>query len=106
VPPFVTFDGETSYVVGLNQVGLRRAGFTQQVVAELKRAYRLIYRSEFNWKQMLIRLQAEFSQGPAAEFHPFLIQSTRGVVPERRMPPHATLKIHTGEPNDVERKAG
>ena len=103
VPPFVTIDGETSYVVGLNQVGLRRAGVPQEVVAELKRAYRLIFRSESNWKQMLVRLQAEFSQGPAAEFYPFLAQSTRGVVPERRMPRHATLKIHTGESSDGDR---
>ena len=28
VPPFVTVDGLSSFVVGLNQIGLRRAGYT------------------------------------------------------------------------------
>ena len=27
VPPFVTIDGQSSYVVGLNKVGLKRAGY-------------------------------------------------------------------------------
>jgi UDP-N-acetylglucosamine acyltransferase len=98
VPPFVTIDGESSYVVGLNQIGLRRAGYSPQVIAELKNAYRLIFRSEYNWKEMLVRLKAEFTQGLAAEFHPFLIESARGIVPERRMPPRATLKIHADVP--------
>ena len=30
VPPFVTLDGLSSHVVGLNSIGLRRAGFTSQ----------------------------------------------------------------------------
>ena len=29
VPPFVMLDGDTAMVVGLNKVGLRRAGFTR-----------------------------------------------------------------------------
>ena len=28
VPPFMTVDGQSSYVVGLNQIGLRRAGYS------------------------------------------------------------------------------
>ena len=31
VPPFVTIDGQSSYVVGLNQVGLKRAGYDAEV---------------------------------------------------------------------------
>ena len=32
VPPFVTIDGQSGYVVGLNQVGLKRAGHGPQVI--------------------------------------------------------------------------
>ena len=45
VPPFVMVDGISSCIVGLNLVGLRRSGFSPAEIAELKAAYRLIYRS-------------------------------------------------------------
>ena len=45
VPPFVTVDGLSSHVVGLNMVGLRRNGFREADVLQLKAAYRVIYRS-------------------------------------------------------------
>lgn len=97
VPPFVTIDGQSSYVVGLNQVGLKRAGHGLEAVMRLKAAYRLIYRSRLMWAEILQRLREEFTEGLAAEFHPFLSSSTRGIIPERRMPPGATIKFHPAE---------
>jgi UDP-N-acetylglucosamine acyltransferase len=97
VPPFVTIDGQSSYVVGLNQVGLRRAGYKPADVVQLKAAYRLIYRSGLLWPEMLKRLKEEFSEGPAAAFHPFLSSTKRGIIPERRMPPGATIKLAATE---------
>lgn len=97
VPPFVTIDGQSSYVVGLNQIGLRRAGYGQDVLVQLKTAYRVIYRSGLVWTDILKRLQEEFTQGLAAEFYPFLSSTKRGIIPERRMPPGATIKFHAEE---------
>ena len=74
VPPFVTIDGGTTMVVGLNKVGLRRAGFSPSEVLQLKAAYRLIYRSGLSWEEMLDALRLEFHEGPAAEFLPFFLQ--------------------------------
>jgi UDP-N-acetylglucosamine acyltransferase len=93
VPPFVTIDGQSSYVVGLNQIGLRRAGHTSETVLQLKAAYRLIYRSGLRWNEILERLRREFTTGLAAEFHPFLAATVRGIISERRLPPHATIKL-------------
>ena len=92
----MTIDGQSSYVVGLNQVGLRRAGFEQETLVQLKEAYRLIYRSGLMWQDILRRLQEEFVAGLAAEFYPFLAATTRGILPERRMPPGATIKLRHG----------
>ena len=39
VPPFVTVDGKTSQIVGLNMVGLRRHGVTGEQLQELKEVY-------------------------------------------------------------------
>ncbi len=93
VPPFVTIDGNTGYVVGLNSIGLRRAGYTTDEIAQLKAAYRVIYRSGLKWQQITARLQAEFTTGPAAHFTEFMHHVTRGIVAERRLPPGAGLKL-------------
>ena len=93
VPPFVTIDGGTTAVVGLNQIGLRRAGYSSQDMEQLKSAYRLIFRAGLMWTEMLKQLQLEFPAGPAARFYQFLSATTRGILPERRLPPGATIKL-------------
>jgi UDP-N-acetylglucosamine acyltransferase len=103
VPPYVTVDGLSSLVVGLNLVGLRRAGFDQSKVQQLKAAYRVIYRSGLSWKDILDVLQNEYAQGPAAHFYEFLSTSKRGIVSERRMPPNATLKIRSNVESEEEK---
>jgi UDP-N-acetylglucosamine acyltransferase len=84
-------------VVGLNQIGLRRAGYSSEDVRRLKEAYRLIYRSSLSWNEILARLQREFADGPGALFYQFLSTTTRGITPERRLPPGATIKLRRTE---------
>jgi UDP-N-acetylglucosamine acyltransferase len=102
VPPFVTIDGHSSLVVGLNVVGLRRARYSSPDIQQIKDAYRLIYRSGLLWSEMIKQLQAEFSAGPAARFHAFLSATTRGIVAERRLPPGATIKLHRDDDDSSE----
>jgi UDP-N-acetylglucosamine acyltransferase len=104
VPPFVTVDGLSSYVVGLNTIGLRRAGFDAQTIARLKAAYRVIYRSGLSWAEILERLRTEFNYGPAAEFYRFLSTTARGIVPQRRDSSPHTIKLPQAE--DFELQAG
>lgn len=98
VPPFVMIDGESNLVVGLNRVGLRRAGIDTHQRGELKEAYRVIYRSGLAWEELLDSLESLFPRGPAAEFAPFLRDSTRGYVRERRYPPTATIRLVREDP--------
>ena len=51
VPPFFLIEGNPSEPHGLNSVGLRRAEFSADTIAELKECYRLLYRSGFNISQ-------------------------------------------------------
>ena len=93
VPPYVTVDGLSSLVVGLNKIGLRRAGYDQAAIQQLMTAYRLIYRSGLRWADVLEQLRTRFPTGPAAVFYEFLSTTARGIVSERRTPPGATIKL-------------
>jgi UDP-N-acetylglucosamine acyltransferase len=101
VPPYVTVDGGTGLIVGLNLIGLRRNGFTAGEIAELKAAYRVIYRSGDTWAEVLQTLRTQFAHGPASRFHEFLSQGTRGFVQERRMPPSATIKLRRSDEEEA-----
>lgn len=102
VPPYVMVDGHSGLIVGLNLVGLRRNGYSSEDIAQLKAAYRLIYRRGLRWVDVLEQLKREFTVGPAADFYPFLSQGTRGFVQERRMPPTATLKLRRASDDENE----
>jgi UDP-N-acetylglucosamine acyltransferase len=93
VPPFVTVDGESSYVVGLNVIGLRRAGYGSDELKQIKAAYRVLYRSSDRlWAEIQRELPRQFPSGPAAELAQFVQHSGRGITPERRERP-GTLKL-------------
>lgn len=100
IPPYVTVDGETSKVVGLNTIGLKRNGFTQEEIFALKKAYRVLYRSGLSLSEAMAQLQELFPTGPAAEFHTFLANCKRGFVQERRRTHLPPLKLY--QPNEAE----
>jgi UDP-N-acetylglucosamine acyltransferase len=93
VLPFVTIDGDSGAVVGLNRVGLRRSGMSRDEMAEIKEAYRIIYRSGESFAERLAMLSERFQEGPAAELEPFLRDTSRGYARERRSPPGGTIRV-------------
>jgi UDP-N-acetylglucosamine acyltransferase len=81
VPPFVKAVGNPLKLYGLNSVGLQRSGFAEETLAELKKAYRLFFRSEFNITQALERANTELKMLPEVkDFIAFVEASGRGVV--------------------------
>ena len=81
VPPFVKAVGNPIRLYGLNMLGLQRNNFPDPVIRELKRAYRLFFRSELNVTQAKERAQTELEQFPEVqEFLRFVEASDRGVV--------------------------
>jgi UDP-N-acetylglucosamine acyltransferase len=81
VPPYIKAVGNPIKLYGLNSVGLQRNNFPDAVVRELKRAYRLFFRSELNLTQAKARAEAELEMFPEVrEFLRFLDDSERGVV--------------------------
>lgn len=80
VPPYLKAVGNPVKLYGLNSVGLQRSGFDDAIVRELKRAYRLVFRSELNVSQAMQRARSELQQFPeVAAFLTFIEESERGI---------------------------
>jgi UDP-N-acetylglucosamine acyltransferase len=80
VPPFcMTRPTSLNKVVGLNVVGMKRAGINGEGRAEVKQAFDTLYRSGFNVSQAVEKLRAMPPEGPAAEFCDFIEKSERGI---------------------------
>jgi len=80
LPPYcLTPNCGNSQVIGLNSIGLRRAGFTPEQRKQIQHAFNLVYRSGLNTTQAKERLRAEATNPFATEFADFLDQSTRGI---------------------------
>lgn len=94
VPPFVLTDGEGGMIVGLNRIGIRRSGMDPAEAAQLKAAYRLIYRQGLPFDEIIALLEQEFPVGPASEFAAFFKSGRRGFVQERRSPPKVAIRLH------------
>ena len=80
VPPYLKAVGNPVKLYGLNSVGLQRCGFDDAIVRELKRAYRLVFRSELNVTQAMLRARAELQPFPeVTAFLTFIEESERGI---------------------------
>lgn len=81
VPPFMMAEGNPPRVPGINAVGLKRAGFSDEVQHAIKQAYRLLYRSELNTTMALERIERELPRLPEIEhLVAFIRASERGIV--------------------------
>lgn len=79
VPPFCLVKGD-SEVWGLNSVGLKRAGVSQEARGKIREAYRLLYRAGLNTTQALKAIQAIPELPPEVEALVTFIQaSQRGI---------------------------
>jgi UDP-N-acetylglucosamine acyltransferase len=86
VPPFVLVEGNPSRVRSLNLVGLKRAGFSSEDFSLLKKAFRLLYRSEYSFTQGLEQLDLLSDHAAIQHLRQFIKRSQndpgrRGVTP-------------------------
>jgi UDP-N-acetylglucosamine acyltransferase len=77
---------ERDEVAGLNLVGLRRRGVPREAIREIKDAFRLVYFSKGNIRDIAARaLEArEFKSAEANRFLDFITRGTRGIARARR----------------------
>ena len=79
VPPFFLYSGFNVEPVGLNVVGLRRAGFTAARVTVLKRAYKLLYQRGLKLNEALSQIEQTLPGDDTAHLVRFIRASKRGI---------------------------
>jgi len=81
VPPFVMAVGQPAEAHSINAEGLKRRGFTPEQIRNIRRAFRVLYRSGLKLEDAQAQLAALAGEQP--EIRPlveFLPQSTRSIV--------------------------
>ena len=81
VPPFILAVDDPVQYGGLNVIGLKRRGFTESTLENIKKAYRIIYRSKLLRKEALKKVEDEIE--PIDEIKDllnFFRNSERGVI--------------------------
>jgi len=80
VPPYALVDGHRARMRGLNVVGLRRNGFTQEQRSRIKAVYRLVLRSGLKQAEALARAEQDYPGPETDHILSFIRSSRRGLV--------------------------
>ena len=79
--PFMIVSGQPAYVFGLNSVGLARAGIPQAERSQLKKAFRILYRSGLSLQEAIATMEQELdSCEPVEHLMRFLRTAERGIL--------------------------
>ncbi len=85
VPPFCTAQGDRAELVGINTVGLKRRGFTEEQIRNIKRVFKFLFLGEGVFKERLTSAKETFSEIPEAlTMINFILSSTRGITSIRK----------------------
>ncbi len=85
VVPYTIVDGHPAKVVGLNNVGISRAGIPLESRRLIKKAYKILYRSGLSLAEAIAVIEQEVDSCEEVEhFLRFLRNAERGICRERR----------------------
>jgi len=86
VVPFTIVDGRPAKAVGLNSVGISRAGIPVEARRRIKQAYKILYRSGLSLSQAIAVIEQEVDSCEEIEhFLRFLRNAERGICRVRRV---------------------
>jgi UDP-N-acetylglucosamine acyltransferase len=81
VPPYVMAGSEPLKYAGLNSIGLRRRGFSNDDIMTLKKTYNLLYNSGLNFSQAKVKIKEELGEHKLVQnVLQFLDSCTRGII--------------------------
>jgi UDP-N-acetylglucosamine acyltransferase len=81
IPPFVTAAGNTAKPYGINAEGLKRRGYNAETIAQIKRAYKTLYRSGLSLQDARREIARQLTECAALKpLVDFLDQSSRAII--------------------------
>jgi UDP-N-acetylglucosamine acyltransferase len=81
LPPYVMAQGNPAKPRTINIEGLKRRGFTQADITAIKKAYRLLYKSDLRLEEALIEMQKLADEQPSVQIMvDFIHSSTRSIA--------------------------
>ncbi len=80
IPPYTTASGSRAKLYGLNTIGLKRYGFNESILKDLKRAYRILFRSKLTLKEAIDMVKREIRQSKEIKhLIEFIEKNKRGI---------------------------
>lgn len=82
VAPYSIVQGDRATMVGLNLTGLKRRGFSTEALANIKKIYKLVFRSNLKLEEAIAKLEQNFdlAASEVATYLDFLRKSERGLA--------------------------
>lgn len=83
IPPYILVGRTPQRFIGINYIGLKRKGFSVEVINQIKDAYRIVYSKELNFKDALKKLTDEMKMtSEIKNIYDFITKSERGILPK------------------------
>ncbi|MEO5356608.1 MAG: acyl-ACP--UDP-N-acetylglucosamine O-acyltransferase [Nitrospirae bacterium YQR-1] len=80
IPPFMMASGPRARLYGPNVIGLKRHGFTDERIQDLKRAYKILFRDKLTLKEALEKVQIELGHNEdIVMLTEFISRNKRGI---------------------------
>lgn len=81
IPPYMLATGDRAQLHGINQIGLKRLGFSPETLKLLKKTYRIIFRIGLTLNEAIERVAVEVEPCPEVEvLIDFIKSSQRGIT--------------------------
>jgi UDP-N-acetylglucosamine acyltransferase len=81
IPPYLITSGDRAEIYGINKIGLERRGFSKEEIENVKKAYKIVYRSKLTIKNAIEKIKSDINNSPIVEkFIEFILNSKRGIT--------------------------
>ncbi|MDD4054773.1 MAG: acyl-ACP--UDP-N-acetylglucosamine O-acyltransferase [Bacteroides sp.] len=81
IPPYIIAGRDPIRYSGINIIGLRRRGFSNEVIENIHNAYRIIYQQGLNRKEALDKIESEIPMSEEIQYIvDFIRNSSRGII--------------------------
>lgn len=80
IPPYTMASGSRAKLYGLNTVGLKRHGFSEEAINSLKKAYKILFREKMTMSNALKKIKSALAMTPEIQhLVEFIERNKRGI---------------------------